>query len=104
MFPCAAPTRIVLEAAREETGDDTRATAERCEPTDGGALGLTEARRARVSVCASRSIERSSRALATRAKELLRRHALMTCTAPAGTRGGNSGSSRRMAAIVVDPP
>src|SRR5271170_5204876 len=91
------------EEAAEEEEEEPRAGAAAM-LADGAVLGRIDGRLVRASTCASRSITSSSRAEATRAKELLRRHDPMTCTSVVGTLGGNSGSSRKMAAVVAEPP
>jgi hypothetical protein len=58
------------------------------------------------SVCSSapRRSGRRSRADPMRAKELFRRQAETMSITTFGTKGGNVGSSRRMAAVVAEPP
>jgi hypothetical protein len=57
--------------------------------------------------CCSSALRRSnsrSRDDAIRAKELFRRHAEMMSATTLGTNDGKVGSSRRIAAVVAEPP
>ncbi len=77
-----------------EGRDDARIDDEVRSPTGRG-LGSSSA---------SRKSGSSSRGDAMRAKELLRKQAEIMCAIASERCDGNAGSSRRIAAVVVDPP